>query len=209
MKRVLILFALAGALAGAQSLSVTVSPAQVWPGQSVTATIAFSDSSPSSGIAAFGGTVATTPTTLTPGTLALGAAATAAVKAITVNGAAFILAGSSTLNDTVIGSGALLTVPIAIPASTKPQSATVSVSSRAAATSAGGPVTLTATSGAFSICSVYAITGDCTAAIADVLAMISDALHGTCTGQAANVGDGKCGLDDVELEIEAALGKIS
>jgi len=42
--------------------------------------------------------------------------------------------------------------------------------------------------------------------IADVLAMISDALHGTCTGQAANVGDGKCGLDDVELEIEAARG---
>jgi hypothetical protein len=202
-------------LAAAQSLSLSVSPASVYAGSStpVTASITFTDASPTANIAGFGWTL-TLPTGLTAGAGTVGAQGTAAQKVLTSNGALSILIGSDgtgssfPLNQNAFTSGIVATFPITVSTSSTPGQVNLTLTNVAAASAPGAAVTITATGATLTILDQYDLNGDGTVNSADVLIMLTDFLSSSCTGQAGKVGDGKCGISDVELEIRAALGLI-
>jgi hypothetical protein len=209
MKPLLLLVLLGGA-ASAQSVALSVSPASVLQGGSATLTLTYADAVPTANLAGIQWTL-TLPMGVTAGAPAMGAAGTAAGKVLSCGAAApviCILIGDGTpLNQTAIGSGVLATVPLTVAASAF-GTLTLSLSGTLGATAPGLAAAVSATSAALAVISKYDLNGDGMVNSADVAIMLSDAEAGTCTGAAVGVGDGKCGLADVELEILAALGVI-
>ncbi len=207
MKRILIGFLLCGA-AFAQSIALSVSPASVPAGGTATLTLTYTDASPSANLAGLEWTFAP-PTGATQGTLAPGAATTAAAKVISCGTAACIDAGTGpTLNANVIASGVLATIPITVTAGTGAGPLSLALTGVQGATSAGLVAAVTTTAATLTVLSKYDLNGDGVVNSADVQIMLGEAETGTCTAPSTGVGDGKCDVSDVVLEILASLGVI-
>jgi hypothetical protein len=158
------------------------------------------------------------PAPITAGAPALGAAAIAAGKAVTcgtstqaLTTTCILIGDGSTLNNTPIGSGVIATIPITVPASTAPGVYGASLTSLLGASTAVPTTSITipkASGNITVVASIYDLNGDGVVNAADVQLMLSQNLAGTCVAPASGVGDGKCGLVDVQLEILAALGLV-
>lgn len=202
-------------LAAAQSLSLSVSPASVYAGSSstVTASITFTDATPSANIAGLSWVLGL-PAGLTMGVGTVGASGTAAQKVLTSNGTTSILIGSDgtgssfALNQNAFTTGVIATFPVTVSTSSTPGTATLNLTTPTAASAPGALVVITATGATLTILSQYDLNGDGSVTYQDVSIMLTDFLTGSCTGQAAKVGDGHCNISDVQLEIRAALGLI-
>lgn len=202
-------FLLCASLALAQSIDLSFSGSTT-PGSSATLSLTFTDASPSANIAGLEWGL-TLPTGITAGVPVLGAAGTAAAKAVNcgTGNTPCILAGTgSPLNDTAIASGVLVTVPLSIPLTQPVGSGTVALSNLTAVNSGGSAVSITSSSATLQILSPFDLNADGQVNAADVLIMLNAVLGiQPCAGLDLGVGDKKCTLHDLELEIEAALGK--
>lgn len=194
----------------AQSIGVSVSPAQVSPGGSAVVTLTYADSVPSAGIAGLQWTF-TLPAGLTAGTDAPGAATTAAAKVISCGPTGICIdAGTgATLNATVITSGVLATIPVTVAATATPGADSLALSGVMGASAAGLLVTVTAAPATLTVLfSKYDLNQDGLVNGADVLLSLNQA-DGTAPCTNADVdGTGKCEVADVILEVLAALGVI-
>jgi hypothetical protein len=201
---------LSAVFANAQSFSLSLSPASVQAGGTTTLTITYADSSPSSNTAAMEWALSL-PAGITAGSYTAGAALTAAVKPISCGASICVAAGDgATLNDTVIGSGVVATVPLTISSTITPGSEAITLTSLLGATATNpSTVALTVTPATETVLSRYDLNGDGVVNATDVGIMLGDVI-GTaiCSGQSLNVGDGKCDVEDLEFEILAALGII-
>lgn len=195
--------------AAAQSLTLSLSPASVQAGGSTTLTITYADSSPSSNMAAVQWTLSL-PAGLTAGAYTAGAALTTAVKPVNCGTLACVAAGDgSTLNDTVIGSGIIATVPLAVASTTTPGALSISLTALGATSTNPSTVTVTVSPVTETVLSRYDLNGDGVVNATDVGIMLNEVIGTTtCSGQSLNVGDGKCDAVDLEFEILAALGII-
>lgn len=197
-------------LAVGQSLTLSVSPASVQAGGTATLTITYADSSPSSNTAALEWALSL-PTGITAGAPTAGAALTTAVKPINCGTSICVAAGDgATLNDTVIGSGVIATVPLTVASTAAPGPLSVTLTGTLGATSTNpSTVTLTISPATETVLSRYDLNGDGVVNATDVGIMLSEVIGTTtCSGQSLNVGDGKCDAVDLEYEILAALGII-
>lgn len=196
-------------LAFSQSVTLSVSPASLQSG-TATLTASFTDSSPSAGMAGVQW-VLSLPSGITAALPAAGAATTAAAKIITCGTALCVDIGSAPPNETQINSGVLFTVPLTVSGAT-PGANAITLTSLLGVSGTGGTnastINLSVNPATLTILSVYDLNGDGIVNGADVGIMLLDLVNRTCTGQAASVGDGKCDLQAVELEIKAALGVI-
>lgn len=212
MRNALAFVALFAAAAAAQSLAiaqpsviVSVSPASVLPGGTAVVTLAYVDSAISANIAGVewaniglpAGVVTTNPTS------------SVASKVLSCGPVACILAGTgSPLNATVIGSGVIATIPITIGASVAPGTINLALSGLKGATAAGAAAAIQSIGAVLTVASKYDLNGDGLVNMADVQIMLTQAENGTCTAPSSGVGEGQCVIDDVLLEILAALGVI-
>jgi hypothetical protein len=188
----------------AQSLTLSLSPSSVQAGQPATLAIAYQDSSPSANVAGIQWQL-TLPAGVTAGAPVGGAALTAASKAINCGTSICIAIGDGTaLNDSVIASGAIASIPLTV----SPSAASGNITAAVLGVTATNPssVALTVNTITLTVLSPYDLNGDGSVNAADVGIMLNELLTGTCTGQSLKVGDGKCGLIDLETEILAALG---
>lgn len=202
-------FLLTASLCLAQSVGLSLSGSTV-PGSQATLTLTYTDASPSAGMAGLEWSV-TTPSGITAGAPTIGAAATAANKVLSCGAGnnPCILAGTGTTpNDTAIVSGVLATVPLTIPATQPVGTGTVSLSGLTAVNAGGSAVTLTSNTVTISILSPFDLNADGAVNGADIAIMLQAALGiQPCSTVDQQVGDKKCSLHDLELVIEAALGK--
>lgn len=206
MKRLFLAAALAAALHG-QSLNLSVAPASVQAGQPATLTITFADSSGGSSTSGMQWTAVAPNTTI--GTTAAGAAATAAGKTAVCNLATcLVVSPLSPLNNNVIGNGVVATVPITVPSGTAPGNIALSLSGIFAANTTGSAVSIASAPVNLLVLSKYDLNGDGVVNSADVQIAEAQADGSQqCTDGDVN-GDGKCNVEDVVLEILAALGII-
>lgn len=209
LTRVLLALSALSALS-AQSLTLSLSPASLQAGQSTTLTISYTDATPSSNTAAIEWALSL-PAGITAGSYSAGSALTTAGKLINCGPSACVAAGDgATLNDTVIASGPIATVPLTVTSTTAPGTLTVTLTSLLGATATNpSTVTLTVNSPTVTVLSRYDLNGDGLVNAADVTIMLNEVIgSATCSGQSLNVGDGKCDVEDLEFEILAALGII-
>jgi hypothetical protein len=195
-----------------QSVGLSVSPASISPGGTAVLSLTFTDSSPSSNMAGAQWTL-TPPSGATISAPTSGPATTAASKVITCGAGAFAplcvdVGDGTTLNANVIGSGVLATFPVSVAAATTPGGMPFALAGLLGATSGGSALSLTTTGVTLTILSKYDLNGDGLVNAGDVSIMVQDYLTQSCTGTAAGVGDGKCDIEDVMLEILAATGAI-
>jgi hypothetical protein len=193
-----------------QSLSLSVSPASVAPGGTATLTLNFADTSPTADLAGIEWIVSL-PAGVTAGAAVVGAAGTAAGKLINcgATGICIVIGNGATVNDTGIASGALATVPLTVAPTTAPGTLSIALSGVSGATGPGLAAMVTTSPINLKVTSKYDLNGDGVDNLADVLIILGEALGTSpCTAPSTGVGDGKCTMSDVELEIEAALGKI-
>jgi hypothetical protein len=212
--RKLLLFLLALPLMCAQSVTVSVSPASISSaGGTATLTLTFADASPSVNMAGVQWTL-TPPSGATIGTPAAGAASTGKVISCGTGSFAALCvdAGTgTTLNAMAMSSGILATLPVTIAAGVTSGPLSFALTGLLGANTAGSAVTLTTTAAILTITSKYDLNGDGLVNSADVQIMLNDYLTGTCPGAigagspANGVGDGKCDVEDIVLEIIAAL----
>ena len=191
------------------SLTESISPASGALGSTATLTLTFADSSPSANIAGFEWTLAL-PGGMTAGAPALGAASTAASKAINCNGVECIILGDgSTLNQTVFASGIIATIPLTLSPTASLGSVQIALDNVIAPNAGGSAVAISTTPISFSIGSVYDLNGDGVGNAANVTIALNEALGITsCAPPFSAVGNGKCDATGVELEVLAALGVI-
>jgi len=209
MKRLLIVIAAsitASISCLAQSLTLSLNPASSQAGQNTTLTVAYQDASPSANAAGIEWQL-NLPAGVTAGTPAAGAAATAANKVVTCGVAACLVIGDgAVLNDTVIGSGVLATIPLTL--STNAVSGSVTMTALGVTATTPSSIALTINPATLTILSPYDLNGDGSVNAADVGIMINEFLSGTCSGQSLKVADGKCSIVAVEYEILAAIGVV-
>lgn len=205
MKCFLFALILSAALANAQSLNLSVSPASVKAGGSSTLTITWQDAATSTNTAAFQWTAGGA----TIGAGSAGTALTSAGKSLACNGATCIGVSESTpLNNNPIASGVLATVPLSVPTGTAPGPLTISLSGVVAVNTTGSQVTVTSAPVTLTVLSNYDLNGDGVVNLTDVLSAVAQAVGSQSCSTADVNGDGKCNVIDVELVIEAALGLI-
>jgi hypothetical protein len=208
-----ILFVLFAAYSAAQSISLSVAPAMVSEsGGSATLTLTFADAVPTANVAGLEWTL-TLPAGVTAGAATIGAASMAAGKVLTcgttVPPICVLIGDGTTLNEAAIASGVLATMPLTVAASTVPGSLSILPRAVLGTTGPGMAVSIAASTINLVVDSEYDLNGDGVVNAADVAIMASEADgSSTCSAPSTGVGDGKCGLIDVELEILAALGVI-
>jgi hypothetical protein len=214
LMRYLLGLMLFSAFASGQTITASLSQAAIQAGGSSTLTLTFADASPSANVAGIEWEM-NPPTGVTVGTPVIGAAGTAAGKVVTCTPGGTVpiicieVGDGTTLNDTAFASGVLATIPLSFAATVPKGSITVTFVAFGASTAPSSQIAMMVNLVPETILSKYDLNGDGSVNASDVLIMLQEALSGTCTGQSLNVGDGKCGISDVELEIEAALGKIN
>lgn len=197
----------------AQSVTLTVSPANVAPGGTAVLTLTFTDTSSGSSMAGAQWTL-TPPTGVTLAAPALGAASTAASKVIQCGSGVFAAlcldAGiGPTLNANVIGAGVLATYTVTVSATATAGPIPFGLTGLLGANStSGSAIAITTTGASLTVTSKYDLNGDGVVNSADVQIMVADYLTQTCTGAAAAVGDGKCDITAILQEILAATGVI-
>lgn len=198
-----------GVACAAQSLNLTVSPASVQPGGQATVTFTWTDAATSVNLAALQWTVALPPG-VSQGTAALGAVSTTTNKVLSCGSAACILAGTgATPNATVMPSGIILTLPVTVAAGTAPGVIQIALTGVLGASSAGQPIAVTTTGATLTVLSKYDLNGDGVVNSSDVQIMLSAAEgNSACVTTSLGVGDGKCDVSDVVLEVLADLGVI-
>lgn len=212
MKKILAVFLFSALSTFAQTLSLSVSPVSDLPGSTPTLTIAFTDSSPSSNIAGVQWTL-TLPAGVTAGAAVAGASSTAGQKLISCNGLICLDVGSDNvtgfaLNTTALTNGTLATIPLTVASTASAGQITIGAA-YVAANAVPSAVTIPAASVTFTVLSKYDLNGDGLINAADVQIALAEALgQEPCTSPFNLVGDGKCSIMDVILEIEAALGLI-
>lgn len=210
MKRLFAFLFAAAILATAQSIGLSVAPASVAPGGIATLSLTYTDAVPSANIAGIEWSL-TLPAGVTAGASTLGAASSGAAKVLTCGPAICLLIGNgATPNETAIGSGVLATIPVTVSAATAPGALSISLAAVSGATGPGLLAAVTTTPATLTVSSKYDLNGDGSVTTADITLMlnITDGTTATCAAPASGVGDGKCGLIDVELEILAVLGVI-
>ena len=202
MKYFLLSLLFVGRLA-AQTLTLSLSPPSVYPGQSVTLTLTYTDSAVSANVAGLEWSYVL-PAGLTLATPVIGTAGTTAAKTLACNGPLCIVYG---LNITTFGSGAVATATITVPSTQAAGTMSVSLSQAEGATDQGVAVNLVVgPSVSVLVLNKADLNGDGVVNIDDVQIALSQALGTTgCTNGDIN-GNGKCDLIDVLLVVKAALG---
>lgn len=216
------------------TLALSLNPTSGLPGTMVTGTLTYTDTAPSSGVAglnwtaAFPGTLqpgasgsactgfVVNPTVLgTPCAVVDGSASTAAQKVTSCSGATCANVGSDSaigtstfpLNTAPLASGPLEVITLPIPTTAAAGTLNFAVSG-AAADQSGNPIALNTTPATFQVLSKYDLNSDGVVDKADVAIALGELLGHTCTAPFNLIGDGKCGIGAVILEIAAAAGQI-
>lgn len=200
MKKYLLFFALTLSIA-AQSLSITIPPTPLRPGQSTLATVTFQDS--------------TTPSTMsgvqwvlaTPSPISLGAPASSSTsQSLACNGLlclVYIPSGG------VITPGAVATYSVGVSPSAPSGPQTLSLNNIIGADSNGNQIVSIASSPAvITVLSKYDMDGDGKVNSTDTQSVLDQAVGKAACSLGDVNGDGKCNIVDVVIEIRAVNGKI-
>jgi len=211
MKR-LVLFLAAASTVFSQtsaSISLTSSSPSVRPGQQVTLTESFVDSSPTSSVAAIQWTLVL-PAQLSSASLAstIGSAATSASKTLVCG---VVICEISGLNVNLLANGTLATTALTVPTGTAAGVYPLSLAGIIGATALGYSANPTATSGTvnLTVLSRYDVNGDGVVNSTDVTTWITAVIVGaSCTPLLDVNGDGVCNVLDLQSIVAASLGKI-